>query len=167
MPRPLDLSLSAITSFSDSIGRLTGIRNLSIPSGLPELEDPEEFILMLVQRYPLLEELLVGENENSENLNYALACNRARSRTPFGTTDEESIQTMLKLWPRMLKYATRAFMLHCYKLSTPYISGSNYHTPQPDTIYRLLVDGRESFVRILMDRNNTKDDVPSKGTKGT
>ena len=100
----------------------------------------------------------VGNISSGEELSigneYALACNRARARRAcFVTTD----------WPNMLENAAHAFRIfpdpHFRKdldqapltQTSPQAKGLEAH----DAIYRFLVDDRESFVKMLMNRDNS------------
>jgi Leucine-rich repeat (LRR) protein len=156
--KELNLQYSGIKWLPDSIGRLKGLLYLNIyRTTIPELqgEDQDEFLMTLVQRHPLLVSLGKLTVGGRENLNHSLACNRARLHTGFGITDDNnSIRTTPKLWPLMLKHATRAFNKY------PTISDLDgdyylkYSIEEPDAIYQFLVNGRESFIGALLDRNN-------------
>jgi hypothetical protein len=86
---------------------------------------------------------------------FALACNRSRYVTGFGTMgSEKSIGKMPKLWPLVLNKATRAYKRN--SLSRKYRVGCcTYEIPQSDAIYQLLMDGRESFSRVLINHDST------------
>ena len=129
------------------------------------------------------------ELENrSIKLSYTLECNTAKSRTPFGTIAAgESVRTIIpKLWPGMLKNATRPFgrynsrgnngrdiydALDKYSIDKSwhetrhekdthdYAEYAEYAEPfigETDAIYQFLQDGMESFLEVLLDRNSNK-----------
>eukprot|EP00533_Pseudo-nitzschia_delicatissima_P010098 CAMPEP_0116079300 /NCGR_PEP_ID=MMETSP0327-20121206/1068_1 /TAXON_ID=44447 /ORGANISM="Pseudo-nitzschia delicatissima, Strain B596" /LENGTH=578 /DNA_ID=CAMNT_0003569915 /DNA_START=260 /DNA_END=1997 /DNA_ORIENTATION=- len=70
---------------------------------------------------------------------YTLACNRARARTRFGTTEGKSMQPIPKLWPHLFHSPRRAFE-------------NDEFVTEADAIYQLLIDGREHFVATIMNR---------------
>ena len=149
--RVLNLENSSIGSLSDSIGRIKGLMELNLDGiHISELRGkfPNEFSLILAQRCQSLG--FVGKHfQINSEVRYALACNRARFRTRLGKKDDESAQTLPKLWPLMINHATRAFQRYSYK-------SPRYWIKQPDAIYQLITDGMDSFVGLLVDRN-TKD----------
>ena len=144
----LDLRKSGVTSLPSSIEKLDGLRFLHIMgSCIRELsgsqDDRDDFISSLVQRCTSLghidEELLTIQIE------YALACNRARSRrarSPIGS------QIISVDWSIMLANATCAVKA--------YSNNGDFRPPKglepTDAIFRVLADGRESFVRMLVAR---------------
>jgi hypothetical protein len=165
----LNLSNSGIKWLHDSFERLKGLLYLNIAGTKitePQGEDQNEFLMRLVQRHQFLSSLGIGILKGRENLNYSLACNRARFHAKFWITDD-SISTP-KLFPLMLKHATRAFNKYPAR-TTPDLKGYGRHfyeypIEEPDAMYWFLLNGRESFINALLDRN-TKD-VPI-GMKGT
>jgi hypothetical protein len=123
--------------------------------------------------------LMYAFKPRNTKLMYALECNAAKIRTPFGPSDGG---TMLpKLWPNMLKNATSLFVTYrpvsCDAGSNDIYGMFQimdkltildrdqdrnqdyipiYFKPnigKPDAIYWLLLDGRESFMKVLLDRN--------------
>jgi len=141
----LNLNNSLITSLPPSIGRLQNLYDLDLShtSFLLPKEIGELVSLTNLNLYSICEEDERGENK----IFFALACNGARSRT-------RSIRTVPKLWPRMLNNATRAFSgFH----RSPY---KTYSVQKPDAIYQLLIIGRESFIRLIGNRN-TRDFLTS------
>ena len=70
-------------------------------------------------------------------------------------SDEKSKPDSLppKLWPLVLSDATRAFVP-----SADASRGTSYHRDlkKMDAIYQLLVDGRESFLGVLIDRETSR-----------
>jgi hypothetical protein len=152
-----------------SLKRLTNLRELDVGPfmGVGTIDTQ---LLDLVHCLPLLGVINEGEFMHimSEELVYTLACNRFRSRTPFGTN--ESIgDTIGKLWPILLEHPTRAFQ-RC----TDCRSGGST-IGKLDAVYKLLVDGRKSFVEVLIDRSNRSNrssnkisgNVAKKGTKSS
>jgi len=105
---------SGIMSLPDSIGRLPGLIYLGLSSTFISELVSNEFMLMLVQNCRSLGSLGIQIEEGRKKVSYALACNRARSRTGFETKDKNSIQIAPKLWPLILKYATRAFIQYSH-----------------------------------------------------
>lgn len=73
-----------------------------------------------------------------------MTCNEARSRIELGTIDENSVPMPSKLWPLVMHNATQAFD-NSYKI---------LDIKQPDHINQHLVDGRESFVGVLVNRGS-------------
>ena len=101
---------------------------------------------------------------------YALACNRGSLRMrSFCRRYDESPLLLRKLWPRLLSNATSAFERlffrkifedagHTLNASLldhdeDHISSKNENRIEMhDAVYRILVDGRGSFVQALLDR---------------
>jgi hypothetical protein len=149
--RDFDLKESAVTSFPLTFRRFTGLRRVDFYNScfwkLQDLEDESKkrkFLLNIVQDCRFLGSLGSRidnkiRDEDNEELQYKLAYNRARLRM-------ESVVS--KLWPHVLKSGTRAF--------EPY---NDYYFElfddenKLDAMYRLLVDFRESFVGVLLNRN--------------
>ena len=150
----------------DSIERLKNLSDLNFSSDFVPLDlrdrDSNEFLMILVQHCKSLFDIGGYEIELSKELEYALACNIARFRTGIGTEDKEFPQTTPKIWPRILNYATHA--VDWYSHSSFNRPTQPYKIEKPDDIYYLLVDGRESFIRLLTNRNISN--VISVGTQG-
>ena len=130
----LDLDYSGITSLPSSIGRLHNLEELSLvetglsclPDEIGDLASLENLdlsgscgitsLLPSIGRLHNLEYIasdwpgLLKTTTGAKEMQYALACNRARSRTGFGITNKESIQMTPKQWPLVLNRATRAFI---------------------------------------------------------
>lgn len=162
----LDLSGLELSSLPDSIGRLKGLMFLNLYGlCIPKLEEKTlyEFLLMVARRCSLLGLIELKEGslptKEEDNLDFAVACNRARSRMGFGVVDnKESIGagTTLapELWPLLLSAATRAFDWYPNPDQSKSSSGSTPYTiPQQDAMYQLLVDDRESFLGVLYRRS--------------
>jgi Leucine-rich repeat (LRR) protein len=137
----LNLSLTKITSLPDSIGSLSGLMYLnSHGTHIPELQGID-YLLTLSQDCQSLGSLDAELERGRFKLGYELACNRARSRT---------IQAPPTLWPLMLENATHAFK----RYEGHRFFGTEVFTIQkPEAIYQLLVLRRESFIKVLVDRN--------------
>jgi len=134
--------------------RLTNLRELDVgPFGVGALDTQ---LLNLVECLPLLGEINEWDFMHimSEELVYTLACNRFRSRTPFGTNGSPG-DTIGKLWPILLEHPTRAFQSYADSSGIHAESRSGIATiGKQDAIYKLLADGRKSFVEVLIDRSN-------------
>jgi Leucine-rich repeat (LRR) protein len=147
--------------------KMKGLMRLSLRKFYPEANDlafvevgdlgkiQHEFLLLLSKRCRLLgfvgwEMDTLNHREVNRRLKtpyekelwYALACNRAGARTGLGMSPN--------LWPLVVNHATRAFTVY----SSP---GADDHDdfeviPEPDAIYQLLVDKRDSFVGVLLNR---------------
>ena len=96
----------------------------------------------------------------AQKLLYAMTRNLARSRIGigFGDSDEEfgyaSVPVPLRLWPLVLHNAKGAFAI-------PIENQNSYFRDiqQPDAIYQLLADERESFVGVLVNREPTDTNI--------
>ena len=161
-----------VSSLTDSIGRIAGLRHLDF--GNREYDETlQEILLILVQRCPLLgfvnfyreefeDDFDSGEGiKYEEELDVALAQNRLRSRLWFGETTEdkddsveikiETLRTTQKLWPLVLYDAPRAF--DWYPETRALEGCSEFDIFKPDAIYQILVHCRESFLGILHHRS--------------
>jgi hypothetical protein len=140
-----------------------------------------EFLFELVTHCPMLGELNADKtsltSEERTKVGFALACNRARYRAGFLSKDEGSRGLAQKQWPHALEHASIAFRLYhddddddesgIRSFFYAYVRSDfrfNYKATQPDSIYQLLVDFRESFVGMLVNRKS-KDVL--KGSSGT
>ncbi len=162
----LDLGNSLVTALPPSIHRLHGLRFLYIQGcSIRELNGShdarDEFISSLLQSCRSLGKM--GNISSGEELSigneYALACNRARARRARSRMGTHVVTTD---WPTMLENAAHAFRIfpdpYCrrnrhdlpLRQTSPLAKGLEAH----DAIYRFLVDDRESFVKMLINRNN-------------
>ena len=146
--KTLDLRYSNLATLPESFGQLARLKmlhieNTSLLRGLEENAD--DFLSSLVKRLPNLTHLSARfDRIEGPKLDYALRCNRNRDRLPFQRKNKDSIQ-IAKMWPHMLNNAINA-------LPKPWYHGKNF-AQQPDCIYWLLQEGRESFLRGLVGRN--------------
>lgn len=149
----LDVRRLRLVSLPDFIGGSKSLRCLYISgTSIPELlgTKTEEYLLMLLeQRFPSLvnldPELVL--NTGRRKLLFALANNRARTRFKGAAGGN--------LWPLMLCNAERVFDIDpkpAWRTSSSWCR-FGMDIRQHDAIYWLLQDGRESFVRTLLDRN--------------
>ncbi len=92
----------------------------------------------------------------SPSIEYALACSRFRSRS--STMDPTGIRFKATRWPIILANATNAFRPNDKGFHPSTDKGDpkckELRGLEPhDAIYRFLVDGRESFVEMIINRN--------------
>jgi Leucine-rich repeat (LRR) protein len=163
--------MSLLPAHGYLLGRLKSLRQFSVfrSKAVPE-NIPGDCLLMLLEQCPFLGFLgnaMDGKDTSKtrtpveKKIWYAMARNRARCRTCFGTANPMSP----KLWPLVLTYATaiRAFDRYvdgCYGYYRwQNVRGTRIILAQHDAIYQLLVCGRESFVGILLQRK--ADAVPT------
>jgi len=117
-------------------------------------------LLMLTQRCKLLGSLCLSTHSDLMGFHsplvgrvrYALACNRARCRTKLGIKQFDP-----NMWPLVLHSAIRAFGNYNFDgndsiRTSEYPCEEKNYISQADAIYQLLVDGRESFVRVIVHR---------------
>jgi hypothetical protein len=153
-----------ITILPSSIQRVTGLMYLSIHGAFSLICQHYgpyfEYLWVLVKRCRLVGFIHAETNhltvKEKRKLDFALASNRARSRTGFLTMSP-------KLWPRLLNIASYAFAE--YQDPNIDIAGvridhqfcpfpSQYlRIQEPDAIYQFLVDGRKLFIDLLVDRS--------------
>jgi hypothetical protein len=161
-----------MTVSSGLLKKLTGLMALDVYNTNVLYDNSQytyEFLFELVAHCPMLGELVSSRDrityEEERKLGFALACNRARYLIGFCAEDKEPSGIRRKLWPQVLKNASGAF-----DRNDPLLHGKGgytffkYNPSQPDAIYQLLVDFRESFVGILV--SQTSMDVP-KASSGT
>ena len=144
-----------IISIPEWIWELKSLKELEIHQTLsPAIEEdwneiPEEVLMDLVKRLPSLGSIYYRNKSLSDKLVYALACNRARSRTAFEKS--EYIHLTPNSWPEALSNASQAFV--------PYLKDNdnfalhNFEIPRPDATYRILTNGLKSFVEVLRYRS--------------
>ncbi len=132
-------------------------------------QDTMDLMLDLVQASPSLSEINDVFERQQPEIRHALACNRCGLRMrSFCRRHEESPLLLRKLWPQLLSNATSAFeRLYFRKIFEDdghtrnasllaeeegcWITKEN-RTKMHDAVYRILVDGRGSFVKALLDR---------------
>jgi hypothetical protein len=160
--KKLDISKSRITTKPDPRSwSLTNLRCLYIyKSRIPGLEldlvkrfvnYPEEYLSTLIQHWPFLGALDAPLESQSNKVGYALACNRARSRTRFRKVGKEFLQTM-KLWPMILSNAKKAF-----KVYPDFGDHSIYHIKSHEAVHWLLLEGMEFFLMAIVERTFRRD----------
>ena len=145
----LDLRSSGIKSLPSSIGRLHSLKQLDLRNTVQLSNLPKE-IGNLGNLIRL--DLQHSEATLSPSIEYALACSRFRSRS--STMDQTGIRFKATRWPIILENATNAFRPndkgdHPSTRNCEELRGLEPH----DAIYRFLVDGRESFLELLINRN--------------
>ena len=160
----LNLFCSKITSLPPSIGRLKNLQVLDLYCTklvtLPEEIGDLASLTKLNLRHSKITSLppSIGRLKNLTELALPLGCvcpvtkklchvitgNKARSRIGLGAIDKDSVPMPPKLWPLVVCNAKQAF-------DDPY---NILDIKQPDCIYQLLGDGRESFVGVLMNRGS-------------
>jgi len=149
------MSTSSTTDSDNTSTEQSGRRRVLVfPGADKDFATDEEDCLIIHKLLELWEK--IGDLARKSNLDsncredvrgerkmfFALALHRARSRII------KTIKTNVpKLWPLLLTNASRAF-----DAFNRYPS-RRYSVSKPDAVYQLLVDGRESFVRILVNRN--------------
>lgn len=167
--RRVNLVGTGIASLNPSIGRLRNLEELrlhSVNRNLSQASLPEE-IVNLASSYSLHTFVIMGECFQNcpvvKKLRYAMTRNIARKRIGFRyvsaekeeQSDEKPKHDSLppKLWPLVLSDATRA-----YVPSAGASRGTSIYKDLkiPDAIYQLLVDGRESFLGVLIDRETSR-----------
>jgi len=154
----LYLGGSGIVSLPPSIGRLTNLKELQLYcKANTELRLPEEILNLTNFHCSLSGLMLHGDGfvacPMAQKLLYGIIRNIARSRTGIGIgsgaayEDFRSVSISPRMWPLVLHNAKNAFAI-------PIETENSYfqNIQQPDAIYQLLVDCRESFVRVLVNR---------------
>jgi Leucine-rich repeat (LRR) protein len=152
------LSKSGVTMLPPSIGQLQNLKFLDLGDTEDLLTLPEEMgNLASLNRLNLIGSGVTMLSPSiRKKLGYSLACDRARSRI-------EPIQTTPKLWPLVLNNATRAFMFRREPSLFDLLRYcKDYRVQKPDAIYQLLVNTREQFIRILVNRDNTSEELRGK-----
>jgi len=161
-----------LVSLPNSMGYPTSLMRLEVYRHswqVDNLQENEHKVLrMLLQHCQILGNLWDRNcrSRKREEYLFAMACNRARFRTGFGTianqtlTNKDSIQTTRKLWPIMLKNATGAFRGYSRcdegRSSRDVEHRCPWEMPKQDAVYQLLAMGRESFIGALLDRKTKK-----------
>ena len=145
----LELHAFDISSLHRTFGKNTGLMHLDI-TGLSgrELADRKNILLdLVVNGFPFLGFigcLMYGPTE----VEYALACNRARDLLGFGSRDKSAFKMTQNMWPTLLQNATRASQSTTFR---PWIR--DYTMENPDAIYHLLTTCTESFLSVIANRN--------------
>mmetsp|Transcript_5141 Transcript_5141/g.12273 ORF Transcript_5141/g.12273 Transcript_5141/m.12273 type:complete len:406 (+) Transcript_5141:57-1274(+) len=139
----LNLQGSGITSLPPSIGQLRNLEGLDLRDTEQLKCYPQEMgDLGNLVRLTLCES---GVTSLPPSIEYALACKRFRSRAAT-----HSMTTMG--WPLLLETAKKAFRPYGPKHMTSILG-----LDQPDAIYCVLADYRESFLEMLIHRNDKRN----------
>jgi len=153
-----------LVNLPEEIGDLTSLTNLnllysnitSLPSSIGRLRNLKDLIVRIRSKFPII----------TKTLCYEMSCHKARLRIGLGTVHEDSVSMPSKLWPLVLHNATRAFDNSYDIYNIPRIGrlrdaqgpfDNGYDTSdlkQPDYIHQLLMDGRESFLQVLLNRDS-------------
>ena len=120
-----------------------------------------DFMLDLVKTTPSVIELHRSFHEDRPIISNELSINRFRKRSPFRGGRESSSPLLMKMWPRMLSNASRAF--HYPENGFAHFK-SSYSIAEHDAVHRFLVDGRESFLEVIRDRNSNISDSADKSS---
>jgi len=144
----LNLGCSGIASLPPSIGRLQTLKDLDLSWTVNLSELPEEIGDLASLRTLDLDSDWREGVRGETKIFFAMACHGARARI---------IRTKPKLWPLILNNATRAF--DKFDVSYPDGHGKIFRVEKNDAIYQFLVDGTDSFVRLICDRNRITKDV--------
>ncbi len=121
---------------------------------LPDDDLPDgafEFALDLVQTTPSLIDVDAVLQEGRPEITNALSINRFRRQSPFRRGMQSSSTLLKKMWPRMLSNASGAFYSPDDLEPTPFFTIEDH-----DAVHKILVDGRESFLEVLRDRNKLR-----------
>ena len=156
----LNLQDSGIMSLPSSIGRLTNLKDLNLCRTTRLANLPVEILNLANLRCHFHDNYsTIGEESRvctlcpiAKKLCYARAHKKAMSRTGLGVADNGSIRMSSKMWPLVLRNAKRAFK-HRYNI---YLE-----LEQPDAIYQLICDGRESFIGVLLNRDSNRNLGPT------
>ena len=139
------------------------LRQLDFIRGLPKLEhlvlkadpkkmprDASEYMVDLIQATPSLIYMDSFMQNSMPEVSFAILCNCFKSRTPFRCSKNDTPLIVNKLWPLMLSNASRAF-----ELTSDYCESDRerYSINPHDAVYKILKDGRGSFLRVLLDRS--------------
>jgi len=150
----LDLQHSGITSLPDSMSNMKSLRCLVL-DGTDMVEDspndPSPILWKLIKNCKFLG--AVGfwrAYYKNKKLQFALACNRFRSRTGLNAKKVNTIAP--SLWPHALQTATRPFR-HYSEVEVMGFHLLPYTVKQIDSIHQLIKDRRDSFIGTLINRN--------------
>ena len=139
----LYLRSSNITSLSPFVGRLQKLEHLDLEYAANLTVLPDEIVgLTSLKRF--IRSKSVPRSPPDE-FKYKFLCKRAKKRL-WTTMNEFSLQTS-KLWPHILENAPEAFN---DDLSVDNYPSSTIKVANPDAIYQLLSNGRESFINVLL-----------------
>jgi len=147
--RHLNISGSGIATLPKSLQGLKNLREICLRGSailrkLQTSDDVEEFLVLLVQQHPSLISLDWNLMWLHKAVNHALAHNRIRLQTGFGTNNNDFTEMLPAVWPHMLCNATRAARTQNHNL---------VNLEPQDHVHLLLTLGREQFIRVLLDRN--------------
>ncbi len=148
----LNLNGSGVISLPPSIGQLRALQVLDLSCTAQLTDLPEE----IGDLGNLIKLCVIGSRFTSfpPSIEYALACNRYRSRIGMTPTGNRFVTT--KEWPIILGNATHAFRPYHIRQHAEVwykLRGLEPH----DAIYHFLIDYRESFVEMLINRNKPKN----------
>jgi Leucine-rich repeat (LRR) protein len=158
----LDLSYSRIRCLPDTIGNLRSLRKLYL--NFSDLECDPEVLWTLTQRCRRLGSFGYYPNAQKEKVAYALARNRARLRTSFGSTvsaalsslrssstsDSDTTRIIPSLWPVLLSDPEKAFVEDVSDRPYKAHGGPPWKITKHDAVYQLLIDGRESLLGFVL-----------------
>ena len=159
----LDLGFSGITSLPPSIGRLQSLQELDLRETEQLTSLPEE--IGNLGSLILLELSGSGVTTLPPSIEYALACSRFRSRAAMASPNLKTLR-----WPIVFENAKLA--THVFRPYDEITQEDFFDFFEPeylttiderekrlkglephDAMYRFLVDYRESFLDVLIDRN--------------
>lgn len=158
--RELNLRHSAIKMLPPSIEQLRSLEHLDLQDTKNLFELPVEvgnlasLRTLKLRRSRFLPPLLLTVSVVNK-LGYPRACEQARYLMKFGIGDGDCSQISSILWPLMLNCVARACIPQHERLNPNSVAYhcKDYRIPKPDALYQILLHGRESFIRILLDRD--------------
>ena len=138
------------------IERLRNLHILRISTNLTD--DEVEFMADFILNTPSLC-FIEGSLAEYPNIQYAIACNRFKLRSPFSAGSNQKVLPFLsQLWPRMLANSNQAFE-HSKK---PSDLRDRVRIEPHDAIYKLLTEGLDSFVQMLYARKPERNIITVK-----
>jgi len=146
----LTINGSNISLLPNSLCKLRNLHYLIVCDrfGINGKKVSNEYLLMLVERYPQVVQLVHNGFYDGRKVEYTLACNRARLNVG------RAIAGIPKtLWPHIFHSPNNAF-----RKGPPLLFGyrdfgkSVYRIRKPDAIYWFLLEGRGTFMNILNNR---------------
>ncbi len=168
----LDLRRSGLVSLPPSIGRLQSLQDLDLEETKQLTSLPEE--IGNLGGLIMIDLSDSGVSTLPPSIEYALACSRFRSRAAMASTNLKTLR-----WPIVFENAKLATHLFrpCVEITQDYFDASHFldfdeHESftrtleqterlkglEPhDVMYRFLVDYRESFLDVLINRNNNSN----------
>ena len=156
--KQLSFNGSGIELLPDSIGKLQNLEDLDLGETRDLDEVPEEIgNLMKLKKFNFRDSGIESLPPIAiHKLGFARGRQRAMSRTGFGISDyndKPNKQINPILWPSLLNRAIAAFLpsasLAEEDCLTMYLL-QNYNMSEPEAIYQLLLDGRESFCQLIV-----------------